>query len=307
MVRSGFGTLLLGSFVLLWLAACSQEPRDVEPRISMIDPQAVSRTGADLQREAPILIDRTAFAEMIGEREVSFFARDMETGEAFVLEGSAPDVRRTPWSTFKIPNLVLALESGVAADLDHIFPWNEARRPPADFWPQAWRQDQTLGSAFRRSAVWVFQDIALEMEPGHYAETLHRWSYGDAEVAAGSDIFWLDHTLEISPREQVDFLGALLAGRLGVSPETLQRLDEAARAGERADGVLYGKTGSGPVEPGDFDGRFEGWYVGYLRRSDRAPIVFALHVEASSFSELNTFRRSFAEALLSEITASRSL
>ena len=51
------------------------------------------------------------------------------------------------------------------------------------------------------------------------------------------------------------------------------------------------------------EGRFEGWYMGYLVREDRAPIVFALHAEASRFGGLRTFRREMAERLLSDVTA----
>lgn len=84
---------------------------------------------------------------------------------------------------------------------------------------------------------------------------------------------------------------------------SLEALDEVSFAGDRADGALHGKTGSGPVELGDMEGRFKGWYVGYLVREDRAPIVFALHAEASSFGGLRTFRREMAERLLSDVTA----
>jgi len=43
------------------------------------------------------------------------------------------------------------------------------------------------------------------------------------------------------------------------------------------------------------------WYVGYLRRKDHAPLVFALHVEGASFTAINNFRRAFAEQLIADI------
>lgn len=246
---------------------------------------------------------RAPYIDVISQRTVSFVARDLETGDRYILEGSAPDRRRTPWSTFKIPHLVLALETGAAESLDAAYAWDPVRRPAENYWPRDWRQDQTLGSAFSRSAAWVFQDIATTLDSDTYREILARWSYGDAEIADGSDAFWVDHTLSVSPREQVLFLENLLSGHLGVSPETLDALDRAAFAATSELGRLYGKTGSGPVELGNFDGRFEGWYAGYLRRNGQAPIVFALHVEGSSFTAINTFRRAFAEQLLADIEA----
>ncbi len=252
---------------------------------------------------AEITLDRDAHLETIGDRQVSFIARDMETGMTYVLEGSEPDMRRGPWSTFKIPNLVIALETGAAESLDTELPWDPEVRPAQGFWFEAWEQDQTLRTAFIRSAAWAFQDLAVEIGADTYQEILPAWSYGDAEVADGSDKFWLDHTLEISPREQVNFLDHLLSRELGVSETSLAALDEVSLAGQRPDGELHGKTGAGPVDLSDQDGRYEGWYVGYLVREDRKPVVFALHAEASSFNGIRTFRREMAEELVSVVTA----
>ena len=262
-----------------------------------------SASGWAQQAPSEIRISRQPHLEFIGDRQVSFIARDLETGETHVLDGSEPDHRRGPWSTFKIPNLVIALETGAAESLDTELPWDSAQRPPASYWPEDWRQDQTLRSAFVRSAAWAFQDLALEIGTDIYQDILPAWSYGDAEVADGSDRFWLDHTLEISPREQINFLEHLLKRELGVSEASLAALDEVSLAGQRPDGELHGKTGAGPVVLTDQDGRYEGWYVGYLVREERAPIVFALHAEASSFDDVRLFRRQMAERLLTDVTS----
>lgn len=267
--------------------------------LSTLSPSKALAQDAAAQTVLPL----ASHAQMIGERQVSFIARDLETRASYVLEGSEPDRRRTPWSSFKIPNLVIALEHGAAESLETALPWDPSERPAADYWPQDWRQDQTLRTAFIRSSAWAFQDLAVEIGTEAYQQILPDWGYGDAEVAVGSDKFWLDHTLEISPREQIIFLERLLQGELGVSEASLAALDEVSLAGQREDGELHGKTGAGPVDLGDQNGRYEGWYVGYLVREDRAPIVFALHAEASSFSGIRTFRREMAERLLSEVTA----
>jgi beta-lactamase class D len=48
---------------------------------------------------------------------LSFLARDLAADTDYALEGSDLNIRYTPLSTFKIPNLVIALETGVAASL----------------------------------------------------------------------------------------------------------------------------------------------------------------------------------------------
>jgi beta-lactamase class D len=272
-------------------------------RLGVLIALGVSGSALAQHEPADVTLSRDDHLETIGDRQVSFVARDLETGTTYVLEGSEADRRRGPWSTFKIPNLVIALDTGAAESLETELPWDPERRPAAEYWPEDWRQDQTLRTAFIRSAAWAFQDLAVDIGTPTYQEILPAWSYGDAEVADGSDRFWLDHTLEISPREQVDFLERLLNRELGVSEESLAALDEVSQAGQRPDGELHGKTGSGPVELGDMEGRFEGWYVGYLVREDREPLVFALHAEASSFNGIRTFRREMAENILFDLTA----
>nr|WP_240955969.1 penicillin-binding transpeptidase domain-containing protein [Wenzhouxiangella sp. XN79A] len=210
----------------------------------------------------------------------------------------ALDVRRPPFSTFKIPNLLIALDTGAARALDHEIAWDPARRPAAAHWPDDWARDQTLASAFRRSAVWYFQDLAEEVGGPRYRERLAAFAYGNASAPDGSDTFWLDGTLRISVREQVDFLAALLRGDLPVSDHAFDALREAARLGERGEYRLYGKTGAGPVAPGDFDGAFRGWLVGWIEAPDRAPAVYALFVVGPDWRSIARFRREEAERLL---------
>ena len=247
-----------------------------------------------------IAIARGSLAHEIADREVAFAAHDMETGAEVVLEGSDLDTRHAPWSTFKIPNLLIALETGVASSLDHERAWDRSRRPAAGYWPKAWRQDQTLSSAFKHSAVWYFRDVALDVGSARYRTYLSRWHYGNAQVTEESDRFWLDRTLKISVGEQVEFLAALLDGKLNVTSPSIDALMAASLASETDGFVLHGKTGAGPVEPGRFDGAFEGWYVGFVRRPKQKPVVFALHTKASSFRSIRTFRKDFAVRLLKQ-------
>src|SRR3984885_969381 len=61
-----------------------------------------------------------------------------------------------PASTFKIPNSLIALETGVVADPDKdIFKWDGVVRSI-----EGWNRDHTLRSAIAASAVPVYQEIA---------------------------------------------------------------------------------------------------------------------------------------------------
>ena len=244
------------------------------------------------------VIERAPYESQLDGLTVAFLARDLQTGVDHVLAGSDLDSRHTPWSTFKIPNFLIAIETGAAPSPEAWRDWNPERRPAEAYWPEAWRQGQTLGTAFARSAAWYFQDLALEIGTETYREKLSDWGYGNADVPPDSDDFWLSGSLRISVREQVDFLAALVSDELDLSDRSRRALDAASLAGAAPGITLHGKTGSGPDDPDDVDGAFSGWYAGYLQREGRAPVVFALHVSAPSFTQLRDFRKSFSITLL---------
>jgi beta-lactamase class D len=247
------------------------------------------------------VIEAHRYDDALSGLAVSFLARDLATGTDYVLEGSSLDCRHTPLSTFKIANLVIALETGAAASLDDWRPWIPQERPAEPHWPEAWRQGQTLEQAFRRSAVWYFRDLARKIGSDTYRAKLSAWGYGNAAAPAGSDDFWLDNTLRVSVGEQVGFLEKLVAGRLDVRPQNISALDRASLSGTEGKVAIHGKTGAGPDDPSNADGAFSGWYVGYLRRQSGEPVVFALHVTGPSFRTIAGFRRAFALRLLTDI------
>ncbi len=229
---------------------------------------------------------------------VAFLAVDLSNGRDWILEGSDLDTRRRPYSTFKIPNLLIALETGVEASLDATREWDPSRRPALRWWPEEWQRDHSLRSAFRASAVWYFRDIALEVGDETYRSLLADWSYGNATLPNGSDDFWLSGALQISVREQVTFLTEMLQGSLGISDAARGALMEAARAEQRGDITLHGKTGGGF---GYLGGGAEGWYVGFVTRADTAPVVFALYLNGPTWISIRDARLALSERFLQEI------
>ena len=252
---------------------------------------------------APLPIELDAELErLIGEREVVFLARDLHGDRTHALHPGRIDERHPPFSTFKIPNFLIALETGVIEDPEALRAWDPEQRPPEDFWPASWKQPQSLVTAFRRSAVWFFRDIALAVGGERYRSALSRFEYGNRVAADGNDGFWLDGSLRISPREQVDFLARMLEGDLGIASAHLGELREASLLTDTGACRLHGKTGAGPVGE-DFDGPFEGWLVGWTRCGEAPPTVFALWVRGPSFGAIRIFRQEAATELLQRIGA----
>ena len=75
--------------------------------------------------------------------------------------------RFSPKSTFKIPNSLIGLETGVIRDAEFVIPWNQEKYPPQANWNQEpfihWGSDHTLRSAIKYSVVWYYRELALRV------------------------------------------------------------------------------------------------------------------------------------------------
>lgn len=169
--------------------------------------------------------------------------------------------RAAPCSTFKIPNSLIALETGVATGPDFLIPWDRQTRKIEE-----WNQDQTLRSAFKVSCVWYYQEIARRIGQARMDEMLARFDYGNRDTSGGLDTFWLESTLKISADEQVAFLYRLQNRKLGVSEKALDQLLEIMTWPRKGNVIYRGKTGTG----GSLQTMTAtlGWWVGSLVTPD---------------------------------------
>jgi bla regulator protein BlaR1 len=102
-------------------------------------------------------------------------------------------VRKTPCSTFKIANTLIALETGVASGPDFRLKWDGTHHQI-----EVWNRDHSLRSAFSVSCVWYFQELARRVGLEPYQKFLPAIGYGNADVSGGLTQFWLQTSLEIS-------------------------------------------------------------------------------------------------------------
>lgn len=177
-------------------------------------------------------------------------------------DAAASEEMLPPCSTFKIWNTAIGLETGMVKDPDATFwKWDGQERPIAD-----WNKDQTLRSAFWVSCVPAFQDLARQIGKDRMAEWLGKIGYGDQNIEAGVDVFWLPQppdrkTLLISPKQQAELLVKLVDGQLPFSAQTQATLKNIMLVRKSEHGTLYGKTGSGD---GAVKEESIGWFVGWV-------------------------------------------
>lgn len=202
---------------------------------------------------------------------------------------------RLPASTFKLANLLVALETGGVQDLDQVFRWDGVERPIA-----AWNADLTVRSAVRVSAVPVFQRIARSVGEARMGAWLARLGYGNADIAGGIDRFWLDGGLRITTLQQVDFMERLLLGTLPASTRSQALVRDAVPVEPAAcDAVIHAKTGWG--QPQGEAGTNVGWWVGWVERP-REVWMFAAVVEGASHA-VGPARKDVARRVLEHLGA----
>lgn len=160
-----------------------------------------------------------------------------------------------PASTFKIPNTIIALETGVVSDSGIQFRWNGEKR-----YLSVWEKDMTLKEAFHLSCVPCYQEVARRIGVERMNSFLSDLSYGNMHVIEDNiDLFWLRGQSKISQLEQIDFLKSLYEGKLTVSPATIQKVKDLMLIEQTSEYSLCGKTGWAIR-----GGNNIGWFVGWL-------------------------------------------
>ena len=197
--------------------------------------------------------------------------------------------RFSPKSTFKIPNSLIGLETGVIRDAEFVIPWNREKYPPEANWNEEpfvhWGKDQTLRSALKYSVVWYYRELALSVGSERMKNYVQAFNYGNKDVSGRVDNFWLNNVLKISANEQVEFLKAFYSGRLPISKRSIEIVKDILVFEQTPAYKLSAKTGGGPID----EGIYIGWFVGYLEANGNV-YFFATNIEGASFAEIRARR-----------------
>lgn len=174
-----------------------------------------------------------------------------------------------PASTFKIPNSIIALETGVVASDSTIFKWNGEKR---SF--KRWEEDLTFKKAFQVSCVPCYQEIARKVGVSRMKSYLKKLDYkGMVFDTLTIDNFWLQGKSRFSQMQQIDFLERLYFSKLPISKRTESIMKEIMLLEKTDAYTLSGKTGWGMRKEIN-----NGWIVGYLEARNTV-YFFATNIE----------------------------
>ncbi len=183
----------------------------------------------------------------------------------------------SPCSTFKIPNALIGLQTGVVSGPDHLKEWDGTghRR-------EVNNRDHTLTSAIRHSVVWYFQSLARDVGEQAMASWLERLDYGNRDISGGIDRFWLGSSLLIDARAQLEMVRKLWRDGLPFDEHHQRQVRVMLAQDSDLAGALHGKTGSCPGNAAA-GAPPHGWFVGWVdwdRNRERNPATtwFAVNI-----------------------------
>lgn len=190
--------------------------------------------------------------------------------------------RRSPCSTFKIISSLIALENGIIEPDDSIRTWSGEI-----FWNEDWNRDIGFSDAFHASCVWYFREVIDEIGRDRIQEELNRLEYGNCDISDWEGRlntnnnnpvltgFWIESSLLISPKEQVEVMEHIFGDHTDYSEETLEQLKQVMLLSgqSQADISIYGKTGMGKSHGIVVDV----WYTGFAETADKR-IYFCVYL-----------------------------
>lgn len=272
-------TAILSSVCAVLLSGCAgadiSAPASASPRSTEgpgeeqeQSPHPVPETETPSQSEGALQDMEVDWSGYFDGRNGAAVVYDPSARKLMSYNSDLASVRRSPCSTFKIISSLIALENGILEPENSIRPWSGEI-----FRNEDWNRDISFEEAFRASCVWYFRQLTDEIGSGTMGRELERLSYGNCDISdweGDTDNnnraltgFWLESSLEISPREQVQVMERIFGKDTVYSEKTLEELKKVMLVPQDGwDGLsIYGKTGTGMTEGAVVDA----WFTGFAR------------------------------------------
>lgn len=211
--------------------------------------------------------------------EENFLLINGETNEVITEFGPSINKRMSPCSTFKIALSLMGYDADILKDeINPIWDFQEGYND----WLLSWRDPQSPSSWMKYSCLWYSEVLSQELGLEKIQNYLNSIEYGNRDVSAGLIQpgflypFWINSSVEISPREQVEFLQKMIQGKLPISSKAIKMTKAILFKEDLHEGLkLFGKTGwSGSDITRDGKTLEHSWFVGWIE-NDQNFYLFA--------------------------------
>jgi beta-lactamase class D len=199
-----------------------------------------------------------------------------------------------PASTFKIVNSLIGLQTGVITNDSMVIKWDgQVRSFPA------WNKDLSMYEAFRVSAVPYYQEVARRIGKDVMQQWLDTLSYGTKKITTKIDTFWLDHSLKITPDEELGLVKRLYFDQLPFNKLNQGIVKKAMLFEDKPEYKLSYKTGWGFWD--NIHKKHIGWVVGWIEEN-RHPYFFVLNLESANKDfDMPTVRMKILKDILADL------
>lgn len=178
-------------------------------------------------------------------------------------------VETLPASTFKIVNLLIALETKTIDDENEKIKWVGSQDTIKYGYRPNIYHDMSAKEAFKLSAGWAYVELARKIGKEKYKEYLTKCNYGNNNLTQKELDFWNFGDFGISPKNQVEFLHSLYKNELPFSKQNIDIVKNVMIT-EKAEGyTIRAKTGWTRESNTNI-----GWWAGYIE-TKKGTYIFA--------------------------------
>lgn len=203
-----------------------------------------------------------------------------------------------PASTFKIINLLIALETKTIKDENEIVKWvGSTDTVKYGYRPEIYH-DMSVKEAFEVSAVWVFIELAKKIGKDNYKKYLTLCQYGNSNLSQQDADFWNFGEFAISPINQVEFILKLYQESLPFSKRNMEIVKNVMINEQTDNYTLRAKTGW--TRDKDIN---TGWWVGYLENKNDVYFFATRLLQNRKFnrSDFGTCRKEITKKIFKEL------
>lgn len=301
--KNDYPKLVYLVFVYVFLAGCSAHHSTEEQILTeeKIESSSVSiETETEDSAEDLVMELETVYADWsayLNGRNGAAVVYDFSNRRYTIYNGDLATTRRSPCSTFKIISSLIALENGIIEPEDSTRDWSGEI-----FWNEDWNKDIDFSEAFRTSCVWYYRQVIDEIGEDRMQRELNKLQYGNCDISDWEGQwntnnnnraltgFWIESSLKISPKEQVEVMERIFGSDSEYSEETKKNLKQVMLVSdqEQTETSIYGKTGMGKVDGIAVDAWFTGfaesaegnlYFCVYLGRTDGVEVSSSLAKE----------------------------
>ena len=230
--------------------------------------QADKKSNTSVNNDMTVRNDFQRYFDSCGV-EGSIAIYDIESQKWIVSDTVGLVIETLPASTFKIINLLIALETNTIKDENEIIKWvGSTDTVKYGYRPEIYH-DMSVKEAFVLSAGWVFVELAKKMGKDTYKKYLTACKYGNNNFTQTEADFWNFGEFAISPKNQVEFLHSLYEENLPFSKRNIDIVKRVMITEQTEEYTIRAKTGW--TRENNIN---KGWWTGYIE-TKKGSYIFA--------------------------------